>query len=68
MRDVTVLIVGDFKSSYVNVEFDSVENLIKSIDDIIYELGIGSVSIEIEDDTKFSPIEISFLNTNDIII
>jgi hypothetical protein len=68
MREVIVLIVGDYKSQYINVEFDTVEMLNQQIDNIIDELDIGCVSVIIEDDDIFSQKEILFLNENDIEI
>ena len=68
MREVTVLIVGDYESQFVNIEFDAVEMLNQQIEKIIDELGIGCVSICIDDDTIFSPSEILFFNENDIEI
>ena len=66
MREVIVLIVGDYKSQYINIEFDTVEMLNQQIENIIDELDIGCVSVIIEDDDIFSQNEILFLNENDI--
>ena len=35
MREVTVLIVGDYESQFVNIEFDAVEMLNQQIEKII---------------------------------
>ena len=68
MKNIIDLIVGDYESQFVNIEFDAVEMLNQQIEKIIDELVIGCVSIFIDDDTIFSPSEILFLNENDIEI
>lgn len=68
MRDVMVLIVGDYLHSYTNIEFDTVENLDKLIDEAIDELSIGCVSVEIEEKEIFTQEEIIFLQEKNIEI
>lgn len=68
MREVMVLIVGDYLHSYTNIEFDTVENLDKLIDEAIDELSIGCVSVEIEEKEIFTQEEIIFLQEKNIEI
>ncbi len=68
MRNVIVLIVGDYESQYINIKFDSAEMLNQQIEKSIVELGIGCVSVIIEDVAVFSSNEILFLIKNDIEI
>ncbi len=63
-----VLIVGDYLHSYTNIEFDTVENLDKLIDEAIDELSIGCVSVEIEEKEIFTQEEIIFLQEKNIEI
>jgi hypothetical protein len=68
MRDVIVLIVGNYSHQFVNIKFDSVEILNQEIDNIIDKLGIGCVSVEIEDISCFTDEEIIFLENQHIVI
>ena len=68
MREVIVLIIGDYLHSYTNIEFDTVENLDKLIDEAIDELSIGCVSVEIEEKEIFTQEEIIFLQEKNIEI
>lgn len=63
-----VLIVGDYLHSYTNIEFDTVENLDKLIDEALDELSIGCVSVEIEEKEIFTQEEIIFLQEKHIEI
>lgn len=65
-RNVIVLIVGNYKGEYINIEFDTVERLNQLIDNSIGELGIGCVSVEIEDTDIFSQEEIEYLKNRNI--
>jgi hypothetical protein len=68
MREVMVLIVGDYLNSYTNIEFDTVENLDKLIDEALDELGIGCVSVTIEEKEIFTQEEVIFLQVKHIEI
>jgi hypothetical protein len=68
MREVMVLIVGDYLHSYTNIKFDTVENLDKLIDEALDELSIGCVSVEIEEKEIFTQEEIIFLQEKHIEI
>ena len=68
MREVMVLIVGDYLHSYTNIEFDTVENLDKLIDEAVDELGIGCVFVRIEEKEIFTQEEVVFLQENHIEI
>ncbi len=61
MREVMILIVGDYLHTYINIEFNTVEELDKLIDEAIKELEIGFVSAVIEDSSNFTQEEIKFL-------
>lgn len=67
-RNVIVLIVGNYEEEYINIEFDTVERLNQLIDNSIGELGIGCVSVEIEDTDNFSQEEILYLENQHIVI
>ena len=68
MREVIVLIVGDYLHTYINIEFNTVEELDKLIDEAIEELKIGFVSAVIEDSENFTQEEIKFLQELDVEI
>ena len=68
MREVMVLIVGDYLHSYTNIEFDTVENLDKLIDEAVDELDIGCVSVTIEEKEIFTQEEVVFLQEKHIEI
>jgi hypothetical protein len=68
MREVMVIIVGDYLHSYTNIEFNTVEELDKLIDEAIEKLEIGFVSAVIEDSSNFTQKEIKFLQEHDVEI
>ena len=68
MREVMILIVGDYLHSYINIEFNTVEELDKLIDNAIEELEIGFVSAVIEDSENFTQEEIKFLQEHHVEI
>ena len=51
-----------------NIGLDTVERLNQLIDNSIGELGIGCVSVEIEDTDNFSQEEILYLENQHIVI
>jgi hypothetical protein len=65
-RNVTVLIIGDYLSQYGNIDFDSISDLNKKIDECIDEFGIGCVSVYIEDIEEFTEEELTFLEENGV--
>lgn len=65
-RNVTVLIIGDYLSQYGNIDFDSISDLNKKIDECIDEFNIGCVSVYLEDIEDFTEDELLFLKKNGV--
>ena len=60
-RNVNVLIIGRDISQYGNINFRSMDDLDKKIDELIEEFGFRCKSVYIDDNSEFSEDELAFL-------
>lgn len=60
-RNVAVLVIGNYINQYGNIDFESMEDLDKKIDECIEEFGFRCKSVFIEDTSEFSEDELVFL-------
>lgn len=65
IRNVVVLIIGDYQSQYGSIDFTSVEELNELTELCIEEFGIGCTTVFIEDTSEFSEDELKYLEEND---
>lgn len=65
IRNVVVLIIGDYQSQYGSINFTSVEELNELTEQCIEEFGIGCTTVFIEDTSEFSEEELNYLEEND---
>jgi hypothetical protein len=62
IRNVNVLIIGRDISQYGNINFNSMDDLDKKIDELIKEFGFTCKSVFIEETDEFSEDELAFLD------